>query len=185
MKIRNGFVSNSSSSSFIVLSKKGSPEKPEMFGLDSLEVPGKFGGITEFDWSTFWSNDIGTKLNFLILQAQEYANDPYIEEENRDPTKLNLILDTLKEYLKVDEINIHFTKDFDWDEDEREDPEDVWAMIDHQSLFSQGTPIPEGLFTKEGILNFIFNPESKLLMGNDNDEDFYYEREKYEKENKE
>ena len=72
MKIRNGFVSNSSSSSFVVIGS-GNIRIPK-FNKKVLMVPEDFGGNTEFGWEETRYSDLGSKINFAYLQTQ-YIDD--------------------------------------------------------------------------------------------------------------
>ena len=166
MKVRTGFVSNSSSSSFIIL---GEPldnwEKPLLPNSEILTIPDDLGGKTGFGWEVEWSSDVASKLNFVIIQA--LYNKDKIEE----------IKEILKTFLNVDEVVISLTDDFN-------SSNKTWGYVDHQSSVASGEGCKEIfkiLIDEEEFINFIFNPESKLLMGNDNEDGFDEEVEKYKK----
>jgi len=61
MKIRNGFVSNSSSSSFIVISSRGSIVKPTEIDI--------FEGNYEFGWDVVKYTSVEDKINWCLLIA--------------------------------------------------------------------------------------------------------------------
>lgn len=61
MKIRNGFVSNSSSSSFIVISSRGSIVKPTEIYI--------FEGNYEFGWGVVKYKSVEDKINWCLLMA--------------------------------------------------------------------------------------------------------------------
>lgn len=148
-KVRNGFVSNSSSSSFIVI---GDGSKREIPKIDSntLNVPNDFEGELEFGWGPDTLTDIGSRINFCWVQAQHKVKWLLMLEE------------ALKETLDVNEIVWNLTTG-SWDEDESK----VWTYIDHQSNAYEGENI-EMFASKEELINFIFDSESYIKLDNDN-----------------
>jgi len=162
MKTRSGFVSNSSSSSFIIMGDtKNKLLVPTLPNDEILTIPDDFGGKQKFDWEVEWSSDFQSKMNYCIVQAMQ------------DEKVMEKVKSALEEFLNVDEIKINLTND--WDKMNNKN----WAYIDHQSSISEGEA-QIVFISKENIINFIFNPESKILMGNDNGEGFYDELDKHE-----
>lgn len=90
MKRRTGFVSNSSSSSFIVIGD-GEIITPETRDK-TLKVPEDLGGETEFGWGPATHTDIGSRINFSYLQT-EY-----------DGKNQEMLENVIKEHLNVDTI---------------------------------------------------------------------------------
>jgi hypothetical protein len=80
MKIRNGFVSNSSSSSFLVISTNSEEYRPtfKYEGVD-LNIPEDFGGNTEFGRENVNYTDFGSRLNFALMLAESW--DRYEKEQ--------------------------------------------------------------------------------------------------------
>jgi len=74
MKIRNGFVSNSSSSSFIVIGRSGVFGKA--FAIDDTIV---VDDDYEFGWDFITYNDVEDRIAWAWLQAQ-YADKPKLFE---------------------------------------------------------------------------------------------------------
>jgi len=74
MKIRKGWVSNSSSCSFLVVDTLG--KKDDFCVRPPLMIPGTFRGETDFGRQGADYHDLGDKLNFAVLIAGswDYAN---------------------------------------------------------------------------------------------------------------
>lgn len=163
MKIRSGFVSNSSSSSFIVIGS-ATPESIRLFrgtygGKEDLSITPDL-GHHQFGWenekySRFWD-----KVFFAWIQAA------YMQKERRKggrPEWMKMLNRVLKKHLKVKRIHWNVSMDTPqsgkWDE---------WCYIDHQSASHEGANV--GLFESEDELtNFLFSTDSYIQCGNDNE----------------
>lgn len=143
MKIRNGYVSNSSSSSFIVISDNGKlcfPKKQDVYYLGE-------DGEYEFGWQIEDYFDMDSKINFAYIQA------------STDQGWLKMLEDVLYEYVGYS-ITPTITKK--WDH-----PKLKHACIDHQSSASEGENT-EMFESKEKLIAFLFNPDSYIHNDNDN-----------------
>lgn len=166
MKIRSGFVSNSSSSSFIVISHNDKDESYELrkiyesAGMTTLVVDGKL-GHTEFGWEREEYSDFGSKLIFAYLQS--YYLIKYKDE--RGEKWLAMLEEVIKETLGVEEIEWNINTDY-------ADGKNTWAYIDHQSASYEGSNI-EMFENKHSLKRFLFNTDSYIETGNDNDSDYY------------
>lgn len=184
MKIRKGFVSNSSSSSFIVI--QGTPTENdidknrdimEKLADDNFDNPGVVTlpnsnlGINEFGWENTLYEAFGSKLNFCALQilyVKEYfkpsgENEFFIKAyAQRMPHGTDwtyyfgMLKDVCKSYLGVD---IELREDLYADET---------GYIDHQSCAGEGENM-EMFENRDTLINFLFSPESHVHGGNDND----------------
>ena len=145
MKIRSGFVSNSSSSSFIVINAKR--------GHDNYSVPPDedmvFGnyGIKEFGWGPSTARDINSRINFAYLQTVYHPNENY----------LPMLESVIKEHVGCNKP-ITWKIGKNW-EDEN------WGYIDHQSTYGNNIK----MFDSEDMLkDFLFGVDSCIVIDNDN-----------------
>lgn len=163
MKIRSGFVSNSSSSSFIVISQAGEDVSYELSrkkhegGITTLVVDGNL-GHTEFGWERNEYNDFGSKLIFAYLQAHYLIK--YKDERGAD--WLAMLEEVVKENLGVNEIEWNLSTEFN-------NNGKTWAFIDHQSASIEGANT-EMFVDKKSLKLFLFNTYSYIETGNDNDD---------------
>jgi hypothetical protein len=147
MKIRQGFVSNSSSSSFIVISD-GPLENSIGEGAHFLEVPEDFGGETKFGWENKNHHSFGSKLNFTYIQAQDHNDDLWI----------SMLEKVVKEHLRVDTIEWNLSSNSN---------SSHYAYIDHQSAACEGKNI-EMFESEERLKQFLFCTNSYIHNDNDN-----------------
>lgn len=163
MKIRSGFVSNSSSSSFIVISQSGKDETQELhekYSTTTLVVDGNL-GHTQFGWEFEEHAGFGSKLIFAYLQAYYLIEN----EDERGKTWLTMLEEVVKETLGVKKIEWDITTRYNYDEKK-------WAYIDHQSASIEGMNT-EMFVDKKSLKLFLFNTYSYIRTGNDNDSDYY------------
>ena len=153
MKIRSGFVSNSSSSSFIVIDTKDNniivPVLPE-----HLIVDGDL-GTTEFGWQNERYYDFGSKLIFAYLQTI------YEDSKRKADIWLSMIAFLLSKSANVKKI--------EW----RVSPDEYsgnknYAYIDHASSASEKQNI-EMFDSEESLRGFLFGINSFIQNENDNE----------------
>ena len=160
MKHRSGFVSNSSSSSFIVIGSTVDDDVVEKlrhkYGeRDVLAITPDL-GCHEFGWentkySTFWD-----AVMFSFMQAE------YVQEEH--PEWMQMLNRVLKRELAVKHIVWGITTK--WGNSAPK--ETLRGYIDHQSASSEGTNT-EMFKSEDALTNFLFSDDSYIQGGNDNE----------------
>ena len=151
MKIRSGFVSNSSSSSFIVI---GTDITEKNLPLDD----GKFiigsAGETEFGWQNTTYEYAYDRINFAWMQAN------YMIEST--PEWMEMLGEVIKEHTGATEVVSIIN--LDWPRHEGE----VNGYIDHQSASCEGVNT-EMFADKDTLARFLFGSGSYIQGGNDNE----------------
>lgn len=140
MKTRTGFVSNSSSSSFVIISSSGKTETANTYLHDVVSIRGE----TQFGWQEKTYDGWMSKANFAKIQTS-YFDCPKKE---------------LSEHMLDKVIMAHTGAAYiEWGVED--------GYIDHQSSAVEGENIE--MFESEEVLhNFIFNCDSCIINDNDN-----------------
>lgn len=143
MKIRNGFVSNSSSSSFVVIDAKNGYSIPLRLQSPIVYIDNRF-GTSEFGWGSETIEDGCSRIIFAYLQI-------YYDDNNEQ--WLEMLEEVIKENTPVKEIVWKINTEY--------------AYIDHQSNAAEGQNT-EIFDSKERLKDFIFGKDSKIVLDNDN-----------------
>ena len=157
MKIRKGFVSNSSSSSFVVIDMINVPEKMSFLG-DRLVVNAEL-GETEFGWGPLVIQGWGSMVIFAYLQTtyDKYSNEYY----------LNMLESVIKKHLRIEHIEWKIKDGFT--EEDGGIGDNDHGYIDHASRSSDDQNMQ--MFNNEEVLtHFIFGVNSHIYLDNDNRE---------------
>jgi len=149
MKIRSGFVSNSSSSSFVVISDAFIPEDFRLKGYEGAPLILGLEGEAEFGWGPETLTDMYSRFNFAYLQTI-YGHPEWLEQLNR----------VLIERTGASEIVWKISEDYD-------SPNMRYGYIDHQSTASEGRNT-EIFANDETLERFLFGADSKIELDNDN-----------------
>ena len=173
MKIRTSFVSNSSSSSFVVMPSKPSEKLAdidELFsrdsvydyydGIDDEENPFGFqeGGCYWFQWEVANYYDCKSKWNWCLIQATMYSLC-----NNNDTTYLDQLRDWASEQVK-EEIQLPSLK-FLQESVRGERGDGFWPSIDHQSCCDE---CPENITVPFSDLTEFILGGAHIHTSNDN-----------------
>ena len=169
MKLRESFVTNSSSSSYVVLMKNNDNlaklyELKKKFESDNVKelIIGEKGNV-EFGRRFQINEDFYSKLNYLTINMILLEKETYYVNIDE---KIRLKFDTKKDYRKL--LNEIILSDFNitlvWSKIEKM-IEQYDAFIDHESLYTGMDLI---LQSDTEIRNFLYNENSILV--NDSDE---------------
>lgn len=151
-KIRPGvFETNSSSSHSLVLDESSNlldqPFSDAVVASGIVEI-----NAGEYGWEEDSFNSVGEKLSYLYTDAGMNLPDDINPNLYTESDKLNMIRDAIKYHAGLD---THF------EEYEGSFP----GYIDHQSLGTCDTVWNKGV---DGVVKFVFNPESSFETDNDN-----------------
>lgn len=160
MKIRKGFVSNSSSSSFIVIGN-GPFETIHSPPIDSdTLVVGRY-GETQFGWDEVKYADMYSRINFAYLQTV------YVDDNTTD-VWLDMLESALKKRFNCDSVVWMISTTYDCEDAEvSEYGKLVWGYIDHQSSSAEGDNT-EMFDNEDSLEKFLFCEDSYIQGDNDN-----------------
>lgn len=155
MKIRKGFVSNSSSSSFVVIGHGDLEVNHLRQFVDGDDLLVGIRGVTEFGWEVTYYKDMWDRINFAYLQALASGHELWVD-------MLELIL---KKHFRCDKIVYMITDD--WQGSTNEYGEVKYGYIDHGSSASEGENI-EMFASSSALERFLFCSDSYIRGDNDN-----------------
>jgi hypothetical protein len=157
LKIRLGFVSNSSSSSFIVIGW-GNIHIPTQYEGEIFVVDDNLGKV-EYGWENEKSIFFGDRVCFAYIQAMYL--DGFSDNPPEDTPHIDMLNKILMENIKCLGIDMRLT--LSWRENGL-----TTAYIDHQSAAIEGENI-EMFDSEEDLFNFLFSDNSYIQTGNDNE----------------
>lgn len=164
MKTRKGFVSNSSSSSYIVIDRYGTPITSVQPPLEDGIFYGGEIGTTEFGWETCYYRSVWDKINFAYLQTQE------VRDDERGAKWLEMLETLLKEKFRCEKIVWLITQEYFGGTETTpyiDGRRLIWGYIDHASSACEGENT-EMFDSPVELENFIFRKDSYIRGDNDN-----------------
>lgn len=156
MKTRHGLVSNSSSSSFIVIDARAGHTFPP---YTTLTVDGNL-GETEFGWGPDECHGFGSRVIFAYLQTL------YMRDNNPDLANhwFNLLEACVRKHTGAAHIFWNVSREY------REEGM-TWGYIDHQSNAAEQANM-EMFDSEDALRDFLFGAGSKIVLDNDNRDDY-------------
>jgi len=156
MKTRIGFVSNSSSSSFIVIDYKNEPSKIGLNDFTLVVSPDL--GKNQFGWEDERTFDWGSKIIFCYLQTI-YAKNKNSKFKLYSDSWLTMLEDVIKEYTGCKKIEWFITTEYDHNSE--------YSYIDHASSAVEDRNT-EMFDNYDSLSRFIFGSNSFIQTDNDN-----------------
>ena len=169
MKIRNGFVSNSSSSSFTISDSSHGYIKLDV-DKNKTYMIGKNGEV-EFGWGCSRIYDIDSRVSWAFLQA-ECLNERRLRNAIRPKffsckivrileydNPIKMLYNVLTEQSGIDDVEVLISDDW---EIER------FGYIDHQSCVYENSDNGKIFDSMESLRDFIFGSRSYIELDNDN-----------------
>lgn len=147
MKVRCGFISNSSSSSFVVIDY-ASNKFNKLASIDDNVIEIGECGEVEFGWGPCKITDIFSRINLAAIIIKEY-----------------MPVDIIDEYWKLLEKVIFANTSYNAISYNKIKNGQIYAYVDHQSV----SGMREDIFKSEDSLRtFIFGSNSYIQLDNDN-----------------
>ena len=151
MKLRTDFVTNSSSSNYVVIGKSGKLELEGTYKGRPFDIGEE--GHSEFGWEVRKYKSVYDRINFAALQV--------MGEERYSHSK-NMLYALIKKHTGATEVNCILS-------DKYNPPGGcIWGYIDHQSTIAEGENT-EIFASKETLKSFLFDEDSYIQGGNDNE----------------
>ena len=181
MKIRNDFVSNSSSSSFIVICHDAMTDETSKIKQSYESSSYVFPNIdykTKFGWEFADTHSFEGKLNFIGLQLL-YIRTMELDNDNtrssycgRFDELYDMTKNVCREQFGLDvELDFSMIKYGEYEYEGKNisyhDVDMYKGYIDHQSCVAENSCM-EMFDSESNLINFLCNSESFVQAGNDN-----------------
>jgi len=156
VKYRHGFISNSSSSSYIIIGNSSYDRLDPLYNRNSNTFDPSLitkSDFIEFGWGPYTVQDVQARIVFTMIQVEAMIRNPYGYDEFKGwkTPEGQMLIEVIKE---VSDLQL------------------IWklpsgAYIDHQSRADEDRNI-EMFKDKETLKQWIYCNDSKIVLDNDN-----------------
>ena len=164
MKIRLGFVSNSSSSSFITIGSSDNLEMPQLhsaYSIREIRIPETFGGTTEWECSAY--STFADRLNWAALMC--YLKESPTGYANTETPWTDMLDFVLRDAFDIDNIRITYYDPYSSTHEAYDSPNSF--DINHGCHPLNGEESTKMFKDEQTLRLFLFAKDSKIEIERD------------------